>query len=322
MRVQVTKLGEIRDTPIGPARVLDYQIVEHRKKTGNSIYVRYLYEDFLDLLAEDMRKNVQEGYDNIVCIEGPEGSGKSNAAYQLISRYEPHVDLQKVYVYDTDAFKDKLESGDDIGKTFWMDEGSNIANNRDWNTENNKNLVKIVETMRSRHWTLQFCIPTVERLDIYLRENRLRYLITCEPMEFKEFGYKKRGYCEIKKRDDYGQLKSIGYAMYDPMPPKISIEYEKIKSDSQKLMIQEMLTGKSKKAQAGAKYKEKYETISKGQDAIMYQLHASKAVSDEELMRMYGIDNAQTFRNRLSKGKKHLLGGRADAEGESRGSPE
>ena len=141
-------------------------------------------------------------------------------------------------------------------------------------------------------------------------------------MEFKEYGYKKRGYCEIKKRDDYGQLKSIGYAMYDPMPPQISIEYEKIKSDSQKLMIQEMIAGKSKKAQAGAKYKEKYETISKGQDAIMYQLHASKAVSDEELMKMYGIDNAQTFRNRLSKGKKHLLGGRADADGESRGSPE
>lgn len=266
MRVQVTEVGEIRETPIGEARVLDYMIVEHRGKSRNSVYIRYLYDNFLDLLAEDMKKNVDDGYDNIICIEGPEGSGKSNAAYQLISRYDHKFKLENGYVYDTDAFKDRLESGDDVGRSFWMDEGSNIANNRDWNTENNKNLVKIVETMRSRHWTLVFCIPKSDRLDIYLRENRLRYLITCEPMEFTQYGYKKRGYCEVKKKDDYGQMKSIGYAMYDPMPPQISIEYEKIKADSQNLMIQEILVGKSKKAQAGAKYKEKYETISKNQD--------------------------------------------------------
>lgn len=49
----------------------------------------------------------------------------------------------------------------------------------------------------------------------------------------------------------------------------------------------------------------------------MYRLHAAKAVDDATLMHMYGIDNAQTFRNRLTKGKKYVTGRAEDAEGES-----
>ena len=185
MRIEVADRGEKRKTPIGDQEVMDYEMVPHR---SGRFFVRYLLKDLNQKIAEDMKKNIASDYDNFMVVVGGEGSGKSNYSYDVLNRFSPGFDIVEAYTYDNDDFSDKV-GPEDVGRVFWMDEGSVMANNRNWNTKDNNSLVTTVETCRSRHYTITVDIPTLERLDLYLREYRLRYLITCMPMSFEKYGY-------------------------------------------------------------------------------------------------------------------------------------
>lgn len=298
MIMNVSGPGETRKTPIGDMEVLDFKIIQH---SNGKVFIRYLMADMLDVLAEDMRKNIRDDYDNVVIVDGGEGSGKSNLMYQLLSRFDPSFSIARGYTYDGDAFKAKIKEGGDIGRTFWMDEGSIIANNRDWNTQENKGFIKVLETCRSRHYTLGICIPTFERLDKYIREHRVRYLIHCEPMSFEAGGYRQRGYCEVKKKNDVtGHMDHIGYAEYSKMPDLVAEEYKRTKLDSQSKLFQDLY---SEEDAPGAKYKKKWEEAEKKQNQVMLRLYNS-GTSVEELQEMFGIENRRTLQNRLSKARQ------------------
>lgn len=299
MRMMIAGPGEKWDTPIGSFTVADYQPIVHR--TGN-FFCRYLLEDLLDEVAADMRKNIKDDYDNVVIVDGGEGSGKSNLMYQLLVRYDPNFDIERGYTYDAEAFKKKIREGGDIGRTFWMDEGSIIANNRDWNTQNNKSFVKVLETCRSRHYTLGICIPTFDRLDVYIREHRVRYLLHCEPMTFDKGGFKKRGYCEVRKRNDItGEMQLIGYADYGPMPERVAEIYNRLKTESQAKLFNDLYGDEEEGP--GAKYKKKYEEGEKKLDIAMLSLY-ERGVGLDELQEMFGIESKKTLQNRLSKARK------------------
>lgn len=300
MRMNIAGKGETWKTPIGEFEVADYQIFAHR---NGKIFIRYLLKDLLDEIAADMRKNVRDDYDNVVIVDGGEGSGKSNLMYQLLVRYDPSFDMERGYTYDADSFRAKIREGGDIGRTFWMDEGSIIANNRDWNSTNNKSFVKVLETCRSRHYTLGICIPAFERLDVYIREHRVRYLLHCEPMTFSEGGMKPRGYCEVRKRNDVtGQLELIGYAEYSKMPEDVAAKYKELKLSSQTKLFED-LYGEDADDSPGAKYKKKYEQGEAKLDTAMLKLYDS-GVGLEELQEMFGIESKKTLQNRLSKARK------------------
>lgn len=300
MRMNIAGKGETWKTPIGEFEVADYQIFAHR---NGKIFIRYLLKDLLDEIAADMRKNVRDDYDNVVIVDGGEGSGKSNLMYQLLVRYDPSFDMERGYTYDADSFRAKIREGGDIGRTFWMDEGSIIANNRDWNSTNNKSFVKVLETCRSRHYTLGICIPAFERLDVYIREHRVRYLLHCEPMTFSEGGMKPRGYCEVRKRNDVtGQLELIGYAEYSKMPEDVAAKYKELKLSSQTKLFED-LYGEDADDSPGAKYKKKYEQGEAKLDTAMLRLYDS-GVGLEELQEMFGIESKKTLQNRLSKARK------------------
>lgn len=298
MRMEIAGPGETWRTPIGEMEVQDYKIYSH---SNGKIFIRYLLKDLLDELAADMRKNIRDDYDNVVVVDGGEGSGKSNLMYQLLIRYDPNFDVERGYTYDADAFKRKIREGGDIGRTFWMDEGSIIANNRDWNSQQNKGFIKTLETCRSRHYTLGMCIPSFERLDVYIREHRVRYLLHCEPMDFTDGGFRQRGYCEVKKKNDVtGVLEHIGYAEYDKMPDDVAETYKALKLSSQDKLFQD-LYGEEEEG-PGAKYKKKYEDTEKRINAAMLRLYDS-GTSVEELQDMFGIDSRKTVQNRLSKAR-------------------
>ena len=90
MRMNIAGPGEKWKTPIGEFQVEDYKIYSHR---NGKIFIRYLLQDLLDEIAEDMRKNIRDDYDNVVIVDGGEGSGKSNLMYQLLTRYDPNFDM-------------------------------------------------------------------------------------------------------------------------------------------------------------------------------------------------------------------------------------
>lgn len=161
MRINIAGVGEEWITPIGKGIVKDMQIM---RWNSGKIFIRYLIQDMTALLAKDMLKNVKADYDNLCVVVGAEGSGKSNATYNIAQAYNKlafgqDFDVTSQYVYSTEDFQAKLRAGDDIHAVFWMDEATNMANNRDWNTNSSKNFIELLEVCRSRGWTLFFMHP-------------------------------------------------------------------------------------------------------------------------------------------------------------------
>lgn len=308
MRVITESRGETRRTPIGELTIEESKISTFPK--SGKIFVSYLYRDLTENLADHMRNHVERGYDNIVVISGGEGSGKSNLAWNLCKAMDPDFDVTKQYVYSVEDLKEKLREGDDFGAIWWLDEGSNIANNRDWNTQDSKDIIAILEMMRSRGWTLIMCIPHWERLDIYIRENRMRYLLSCRPMSWELSGDLERGYYELRMRSGSGStMKTVGFGTYPPIPPEEKAVYEKIKLSSQARKIREVTERGTK---PGAKYKAKYEEGQRRIGDAAKALWDSGKYSAEELTSMLGFEKMQDFRNAVCKAKKRMEGGDDD----------
>ena len=141
-RIKIDSSGSVKKTRIGECEILDTQLQVY---PSGKFFIQYLYKDLLEKLAEDMHRNVRADYDNVVMIEGGEGSGKSNLAYQVIKAYNPDFDIKQTYVYNMDGIRERFAAEDYGGDTFWMDETSQIASNRNWQSEDNKDLVSILE---------------------------------------------------------------------------------------------------------------------------------------------------------------------------------
>lgn len=301
-RIKIEGIGEIRRTRIGDCKVLDAQPKFYR---SGKFFIQYLYEDLLQKLAEDMHKNVAADYDNVVMIEGGEGSGKSNLAWNVIEAYNPGFDISQTYVYNMQGIRERFAAADYGGGIFWMDETSQIASNRNWQSEDNKDLVSILEVSRSKHFTIVGCIPLIDRADLYLRSFRMRYQIRCKPMKFERIGYKPRGIFELLKRNNESQeMQHVGYGLFDPMPPQAKEIYEPIKADFQERFRQKIAEGKEK----GGKYKEKYQDAQNKNTEIMCKLHDSGMISDDQLMDLFGYDNKKTFQNALSRARQRERG--------------
>lgn len=289
-------IGSTRSTPLGDLKIKDSCMIRHRQ---GRIFIRYLYEDLTEYMAKDMRRNVQDHFDNVVIVEGGEGSGKSNLAYWIAKSYDPMFRIAEGYVYDIDDLKMKLRNGNDQHSVFWMDETSNLANNRDWNTTNNKDLVSLLEMMRSRGWTLIMCIPHKERLDVYIRENRIRYLVRCEPCSFDVLGKRERGFYELSKKAADGHMAHVGYGEYTQIPEEDRKIYEQIKLNAQQKKIDE-ITGAAEKP--GGKYKKMYEEERNRQASAMLAMYNS-GIDSHHIMDLFGIEDIKKFHQILTKAR-------------------
>lgn len=297
-RIRIEGVGETRRTRIGDCEVMDAQLKMYR---SGKFFIQYLYKDLLQKLAEDMHRNVRADYDNVMMIEGGEGSGKSNLAWNVINAYDPGFDIKQVYVYNMQGIRERFAAADYGGGIFWMDETSQIASNRTWQSEDNQDLVGILETCRSKHMSLIGCVPHISRVDIYLRESRMRYLLRCRPMKFNSTGYLARGIFELLKRNNESdQMEHVGYGLFPAMPEDAKQIYEPIKADFQERFRMKIAEGKEK----GGKYKEKYNQVQNEKTDIMMKLHDRGLVSDDQLMDLFGYDNKKTFQNAMSRARQ------------------
>jgi len=279
-----------------PMKVLDNKLMIYGK---GSIYTRYLYDKLLDYVVEDMRKNVENEYDNLIVIAGKEGTGKSNLAYTICKMYKPDFDVEDGYIYDFEGFISKLmdkRGGKDRGQIFWMDEATNIASNRDWMVNTNKRFVQMLEMMRSRGWTLIMCIPSLDRLDVYIRQYRLRYLFKTLEMEWDNvYTEKRRGYFELQVPRGPEKLHSVGYGIFPKMPPETKAEYEEIKAHHQNEKLQEIAQKAMPKKTLAERYKER-------NVMMMYRLR-EQGMSCEEIGKLCDMD-ISSVRNAIGAYRK------------------
>lgn len=270
MIVKTSEIGDYRPTPLGALQVAD----KHFNYYANSgkFYTQYLYGDLLVKLIRHMHNNIEDDFDNIVVVDGIEGSGKSSFTWSAAEIYQAykHVqagetvapgqrffDFEKQLTYTADELRDKLRNGDDKHSVFWLDEAYDIANKREWQSEKNQIMVKNLVKMRSRHWTLFMDVPRLEDMDVYIREHRARYWITCEyGMQFDNLGYVPRGIFHLRVRDrKTGRWVDSGYGQYPDMPSDVKRVYRQYKESSQDKDLQES----AEREAPGAKYKGKYE---------------------------------------------------------------
>ena len=299
--------GEIRPyPPTAPQstrtiKVIDRWIMRYpsKRNPNGTFYTRYLYEDLMDRLVEDCHANVANEYDNVIVVQGKEGSGKSSFAIRLAKAINPDFDLETDYIYSYDEMVAAVTGpdNDDIGRVFWLDETSSIMNNRDAMTSSSKNMVELLEMMRSRGWTLIMCIPSVERLDKYLRDHRIRYLITVEEMAWDyKYTEKSRGFwkLEFKWGDSYETFNTVGFGKFDPMTEDEKVQYKAIKLKSQQTKMAE-IAGRDKE-------KNKYDRAQDKMCDAMLMLYES-GVSKDELADRFGY-SIQSITPLLSKARK------------------
>lgn len=143
------------------------------------------------------------------------------------------------------------------------------------------------------------CIPHKERLDVYIRENRIRYLAHCEPASFDINGAKDRGYFELSKKNPAGYMTHVGYGEYDQIPEGEKEIYEKIKLDAQQKKIDEITGGGDK---PGAKYKKMYEDSQRKQASAMLAMYDS-GIDSKHIMDLFGIEDNSKFHQIISKAR-------------------
>lgn len=210
-----------------PMTVKDYYLGQGNRGP----FVQYLTADLIQRLVEEMRENIENHYDNLVVITGHEGTGKSNCAYAVCKAFDPDFSINDGYIYDIGPFLEKLTTGDVKGKVFWFDEATNIASNRDWMKDSNKSLIQLLEMLRSYGMSLVMCIPKLERIDVYIRESRMRYHLNCADRYWENDSVRKRGYFELKR---WPKFRSVCWGTFPRMPEEESKIYEALKAKSQR----------------------------------------------------------------------------------------
>lgn len=241
-----------------PMKVLGGRVIHYR---SGKDYVEYFFaghsEDgtgLTDYLIEEVKDNVDNAYDNLIVVVGGEGVGKSNWAVTFCQRMDPTFNIEERYVYDFHPFLKRLKKDFNEskgGRAYLMDEATNLASNRDWNKDDNKNFIKLLEMFRSRGLTLVLCIPSFDRLDKYIREHRTRFLIEC--LDLKDGGkFRGRGYYKLTRCRENN---FVGIGTFPKMDPEIKERYEKLKEESQLKKLDEMLEGSDPSNKEGDRLK-------------------------------------------------------------------
>jgi len=283
--------------------VKDREVIFHK---SGKVYTRYLFEDLLDILVEEMHENVRNDLDNVICCWGSEGVGKSALAYWIAKKYDPDFDMEKAYTLSFEELLTKIHEYDnaDEGSVFWLDEATNIANNRDWMGRDNKQFITMLEMFRSRKWCLILCIPDYYRLDVYLREQRVRYSLHAEILGWEHNPTPNRGYFELKRLDyrkskGYRNIDTVGYGKFDRIPAGDAETYKSIKERTQNSKLTEMYEEKNKKTRISE--------LAKMNRKLILRLYEEDKMSYEQISEITGL-TASTIKGYLSQARKERDG--------------
>lgn len=145
---------------------------------ATSIDGRGVYSDMLHQLGIRFRENLRADDQNIICIEGQPGAGKSTLGIQLAKTIQPDWTLDAGYIYDEDDLIKKMAQKS-TNQVFLFDEASLAVNSRDSMTKSSRNIIAILDTCRSRHNSVIFVLPSFEDLNKSIRERLCQCRIYC-----------------------------------------------------------------------------------------------------------------------------------------------
>lgn len=209
-----------------------------------------IYDDAFDVFIKILRKRVEEqDLQNIIVIEGQTGSGKSTLGVQLAMAIDPRFNLDNDYIYTVDDLKKKFKMRGIKGccSVNLLDEGSVILNGKNAQKKNDKDIVALLETMRSFNWTTIICLPSFANVNKTIRDTLINYRIMCPERPLLK-GYTTRGFFEIwtpnrhkfkEYGDMYWDLQCAG--VYSDLTGIIRDQYRAIKISHQDALMMKFI---------------------------------------------------------------------------------
>lgn len=126
--------------------------------------------------VETLRRRMRSDWDNMIGIQGERGSGKSTLALRIALALDPNFNPANVF-YDAQDWN-HIVHPKAKNKTYILDEGTNIAFNRTWQNRNQIGLMQLLNTIRQKNHTLIWCAPNLERMDVVVRGDIIKYRIS------------------------------------------------------------------------------------------------------------------------------------------------
>ncbi len=207
----------------------------------------YIVKDGIQAFADFLNARISDNRMNIVIVDGIVGSGKSTAAIELCKAMDCHWKLERDYIYSLADLKRKLDDPKGCSKVSLIDEGSVVLNSGNAMRKEDRNIVVLFDTMRSRGWTIVICVPHLSHLNRAVREDQVDYLIHM-PEKAPIPGYDARGFAQIfehkrmywskKPHPDWWKLMCI--TTFQPLEKNLGYQYEKVKKERQDILLQRM----------------------------------------------------------------------------------
>ena len=164
---------------------------------------RYLYSNL-----EELKKWVQNDWDNVGLNVGMEGAGKSETSMLIALMMHHRLTLDNVF-FTARQFNDWVDNAKKGTVGIW-DEGDELSGH--WASEMTRSIKRKMKQMRDKNLTLLINTPTIEDLGKYFVLHRTRFVVYTFARAadnrgwYHLFGYHKKHelYLNIKK---YGELK-------------------------------------------------------------------------------------------------------------------
>ena len=222
-------------------------VIGYYRKHSETILV---CSDTMDQFAKLLKQRVRNNYQNIVVFEGGTGSGKSSAAIRLAKTMDPKWSITDNYIYSLADLKNKLERadrGEKVSPISLFDEAVVSLNSRNANRTQDREMVILFNTMRSKGWTTLLCVPSIFDLNKSVRGTHVDFKIRCPDKPILE-GYDRRGFLEfsLAKRSEYSRAGEpywylFAAGIYPPLEPAWDEEYQKLKNSKQDELLNKFI---------------------------------------------------------------------------------
>lgn len=218
-------------------------------KRGNQVLG--IYHDAFDVFVETLRKRIKANQQNVIIVDGDTGAGKSTLAIQicieLAKKLDVSFDLKRDYIYSFDDLWDKLQDPD-ASPINLIDEGSLLLSSKNSMSRENKDMVNLFNTMRSRGWSTVICAPSIFQIDKGVRTIHADYRVHCSSEDHSLIKGYGRGFFEVSKakrsefsRDSEPYWYLLYTGVFGKLPDKVDKEYQPIKREAQSKLIKNIV---------------------------------------------------------------------------------
>tara|TARA_R100000329_G_scaffold52781_1_gene48482 strand:+ start:298 stop:1122 length:825 start_codon:yes stop_codon:yes gene_type:complete len=246
------------------------------------------YDGYLEKIVDNILiKRFKHNYDNLIIVNGGEGTGKSSFAIGLCALYAHKLGID--FSVDNITFSGKEMVGLASSKKqsiILYDEAIQGLMGAQWQNKTQQTIIQALMMARKNNNLFVLCVPAFERLNPYLVYDRAILLI-----DIYTKGYK-RGYASIYNKKKIRQYYDMKKAKKDKKPkPVFQIRF----SDHSKAVIDKPAY-EEKKDQAIMLLNDRLDTQKKSlHEKRMYQLIRYYDPKPIELAKIFSISERKAY---------------------------